>query len=140
MRHLAIGNRNINDGSYKNISEPQIMNYVAEDSECTVIVLDGVLRKLPIDQLAQTIALAYKKLRIGGTLKIVDIDFDLLVYAYGKSKNLASLNQAIFAPSEIRSFLSVDLLKEIIQQYPKLSLQSMNIQNIEFDAEFKRNG
>jgi hypothetical protein len=137
---VYIGNRNINDGSYKNISEPQIMNYVAEDSECTVIVLDGVLRKLPIDQLAQTIALAYKKLRIGGTLKIVDIDFDLLVYAYGKSKNLASLNQAIFAPSEIRSFLSVDLLKEIIQQYPKLSLQSMNIQNIEFDAEFKRNG
>ena len=137
---VYIGNRNINDGSYKNISEPQIMNYVAEDSECMVIVLDGVLRKLPIDQLAQTIALAYKKLRIGGTLKIVDIDFDLLVYAYGKSKNLASLNQAIFAPSEIRSFLSVDLLKEIIQQYPKLSLQSMNIQNIEFDAEFKRNG
>ena len=137
---VYIGNRNINDGSYKNISEPQIMNYVAEDSECTVIVLDGVLRKLPIDQLAQTIALAYKKLRIGGTLKIVDIDFDLLVYAYGKSKNLASLNQAIFAPSEIRSFLSVDLLKEIIQQYPKLSLQSMNSQNIEFDAEFKRNG
>jgi predicted SAM-dependent methyltransferase len=116
------------------------MNYIAEDSECTAIVLDGVLRKLPIDQVAQTIALAYKKLRIGGILKIVDIDFDLLVYVYGKSKNLASLNQAIFAPSEIRSFLSVDLLKEITQQYPRLSLQSMNIQNIEFDAEFKRNG
>jgi|688.fasta_scaffold283769_3 hypothetical protein len=137
---IYIGSRAVDNGSYKNISEPQIMNYIAEDSECTAIVLDGVLRKLPIDQVAQTIALAYKKLRIGGILKIVDIDFDLLVYVYGKSKNLASLNQAIFAPSEIRSFLSVDLLKEITQQYPKLSLQSMNIQNIEFDAEFKRNG
>jgi hypothetical protein len=136
---IYIGSRAVDNGSYKNISEPQIMNYIAEDSECTAIVLDGVLRKLPIDQVAQTIALAYKKLRIGGILKIVDIDFDLLVYVYGKSKNLASLNQAIFAPSEIRSFLSVDLLKEITQQYPKLSLQSMNIQNIEFDAEFKRN-
>jgi hypothetical protein len=137
---IYIGSRAVDNGSYKNISEPQIMNYIAEDSECAAIVLDGVLRKLPIDQVAQTIALAYKKLRIGGILKIVDIDFDLLVYVYGKSKNLASLNQAIFAPSEIRSFLSVDLLKEITQQYPKLSLQSMNIQNIEFDAEFKRNG
>jgi hypothetical protein len=137
---IYIGSRAVDNGSYKNISEPQIMNYIAEDSECTAIVLDGILRKLPIDQAAQTIALAYKKLRIGGILKIVDIDFDLLVYVYGKSKNLASLNQAIFAPSEIRSFLSVDLLKEITQQYPKLSLQSMNIQNIEFDAEFKRNG
>jgi hypothetical protein len=137
---IYIGSRAVDNGSYKNISEPQIMNYIAEDSECTAIVLDGVLRKLPIDQVAQTIALAYKKLRIGGILKIVDIDFDLLVYVYGKSKNLASLNQAIFAPSEIRSFLSVDLLKEITQQYPRLSLQSMNIQNIEFDAEFKRNG
>jgi hypothetical protein len=137
---IYIGSRAVDNGSYKNISEPQIMNYIAEDSECTAIVLDGILRKLPIDQVAQTIALAYKKLRIGGILKIVDIDFDLLVYVYGKSKNLASLNQAIFAPSEIRSFLSVDLLKEITQQYPKLSLQSMNIQNIEFDAEFKRNG
>lgn len=48
---VYIGNRNINDGSYKNISEPQIMNYVAEDSECTVIVLDGVLTSCQTDLL-----------------------------------------------------------------------------------------
>ncbi len=137
---IYIGNRSINDSSYKTINEPQIMNYIAEDSECSVIVLDGALRKLPIDHVFQTIALANKKLRIGGTLKIVDIDFDLLNYVYGKSKNLMDLNRAIFAPSEIRSFLSVDLIKEIFQQYPKLQLHSMNIQNIEFDVEFKRNG
>lgn len=137
---IYIGNRNINDSSYKTINEPQIMNYIAEDSECTVIVLDGVLRKLPIEKVAQTIALANQKLRIGGILKIVDIDFDMLVYVYGKSKNLVDLNNAIFAPSEIRSFLSVDLVKEIIQQHPKLQLQALNIQNIEFDMEFKRNG
>lgn len=137
---IYIGNRSINDSSYKTINEPQIMNYIAEDSECSVIVLDGALRKLPIDYVFQTIALANKKLRIGGTLKIVDIDFDLLNYVYGKSKNLMDLNRAIFAPSEIRSFLSVDLIKEIFQQYPKLQLHSINIQNIEFDVEFKRNG
>lgn len=137
---IYIGNRAINDSSYKTINEPQIMNYIAEDSECTVIVLDGILRKLPFDKVVQTIALANQKLRVGGILKIVDVDFDLLVYVYGKSKNLVDLNNAIFSPSEIRSFLSVDLVKEIIRQYPKLQLQAMNIQNIEFDMEFKRNG
>ena len=137
---IYIGNRDINDNSYKTINEPQIINYIAEDSECNVIVLDGILRKLGIDQVLQTIDLVNKKLRIGGILKIVDIDFDLLVYRYGKSKNLVELNRAIFAPSEIRSFLSIDLIKEIIQQYPKLQLQALNIQNIEFDVEFKRNG
>lgn len=137
---IYVGNRVINDSSYKSVNEPQIINYIADDSECNVIVLDGVLRKLGIDQVLQTIDLANKKLRIGGVLKIVDIDFDLLVYVYGKSKNLADLNRAIFAPSEVRSFLSIDLVKEIIQQYPKLQLQAMNIKNIEFDVEFKRNG
>lgn len=137
---IYIGSRDINDNSYKTINEPQIINYIAEDSECNVIVLDGVLRKLGIDQVLQTIDLVNRKLRIGGILKIVDIDFDLLVYRYGKSKNLVDLNRAIFAPSEIRSFLSIDLIKEIIQQYPKLQLQALNIQNIEFDVEFKRNG
>lgn len=137
---IYIGNRNINDNSYKTVSEPQIINYIADDSECNVIVLDGVLRKLSINEVAQIIALANRKLRIGGILKIVDIDFDLLVYVYGKSGNLVDLNNAIFAPSGIKSFLSVDLLKEIMQQYPKLQLQAMNIQNIEFDMEFKRNG
>lgn len=137
---IYVGSRVIDDSSYKTVNEPQIINYIAEDSECTVIVLDGILRKQTIDQAVQTIALANKKLRIGGILKIVDIDFDLLVYAYGRSKNLVDLNRAIFAPSEVRSFLSVDLIKEIIQQYPKLQLQALNIQNIEFDLEFKRNG
>ena len=45
---VYIGNRKFNDESFKVITEPEILSYIAEDSECTTIVFDNVLNKLKV--------------------------------------------------------------------------------------------
>lgn len=135
---IYIGSRQINDSSYKVITEPQILNYLAEDAECTTIVFDHSLRKLSLEQIGQALLLANKKLRIGGIIKIIDIDFDLINYAYTKENNIVKLNQAVFTQSECRSFLTFEMIKEIMGQLQRFKLLGANIAGIEFDAEFKR--
>lgn len=136
---IYIGNGQINDESYKVIAEPAILNYLADDSECNIIVLHKVLTKNNLNEIISILDLCYKKLRIGGTLKIIDIDFDLLCYAYRKYSNLIELNNAVFEGS-MRSFITRELIIGLIQNYhsdlgkPSLS----RVQNIEFDLEFVR--
>lgn len=134
---IYIGNRKIEDESYQVITEPTVLNYLAEDAECTVIVFDGVLRRYKLPDVQQIIQLAHKKLRIGGMLKIVDVDFDLLLYAYQRNGNLVELNGAIFN-NDIGSFLNIDIVDTILKQFNDLTKNSQRIQNIEFDMEFIR--
>lgn len=137
---VYIGNRNIEDESYRAITEPAVMNYLAEDSECTTIVLDGVLRKYTLNEILNILELCHKKLRIGGLLKIVDIDFDMLIYTYRRNGDIVQLNNAIFQ-TEIKSFLTRELVLDIlIKKFPDLGQSPLGsqLQNIEFDMEFMR--
>lgn len=136
---VYIGNRNIQDDSYRQIPDPEILHHIADDAECNIIILDGVLRRYTLGQVVEILQLCNKKLRLGGIVKIIDIDFDLMIYVYGKLQNVADLNKAIFT-SEIRSFLTFDLLLEIVKQYaPEIAnLSSSRIQNVEFDMELVR--
>jgi hypothetical protein len=136
---IYIGKRQLEDESYKQITEPEMLRFLAEDSECTLIVLDGVLRKYEIDSVTQIIALCRQKLRTNGVLKIIDVDFDLLVYVYNQLNNLMNLNKSVF-PVEMRSFLSLDLVMDLVKNTaPDLAnVQFSRVQNVEFDLELIR--
>jgi hypothetical protein len=135
---VYIGDNQLNDETYKTIKDQGVLKYVADDSECTVIVMDGILRRLNLDSVLITIDDAVKKLRLGGKLKIIDIDFDLLTHVYKKVGNIADLNKAVFSSSEVRSFLTYELVLEILSKYPKLEVSAVNLKNIEFDIEVTR--
>lgn len=136
---VYIGNSEINDESYKQIADPNLLQFVAEDAECTVIILNGILRRYNLSQVQEIIKLCRQKLRLGGILKIIDVDFDLLIYVYGKLGNIVDLNNAVIT-TEIRSFLTFDLVVEIIKSAaPDLAnINFSQIQNVEFDVEFVR--
>lgn len=136
---VYIGNSEINDESYKQIADPNLLQFVAEDAECTVIILNGILRRYNLSQVQEIIKLCRQKLRLGGILKIIDVDFDLLIYVYGKLGNIVDLNNAVMT-TEIRSFLTFDLVVEIIKSAaPDLAnINFSQIQNVEFDVEFVR--
>lgn len=136
---VYVGNRRIEDESYQQIPDPSILQHVADDAECTTIILDGVLRRYNLPQVADVLRLCQKKLRLGGILKIIEVDFDLLVYVYGKLGNIVDLNNA-FMTSEVRSLLTFDLLLEIMKtNAPDVAnVNFSRIQNIEFDVEFVR--
>lgn len=135
---IYIGNKTIEDDSYKSITEPQILNYLSEDSECTVIVLDRVLTKYSLNEIVNVLSLCHKKLRIGGTLKIVDLDFDLLTYIYKKLGDIVQLNNSVFE-NEMGSFITLELVSGIINSnFKDMENSFSKIQNVEFDLEFTR--
>lgn len=135
---IYIGNRQVNDESYKTIKEPQILNYLAEDSECTAIAIDNTLRQYSFQNAVQYIETAVRKLRIGGVLIINDIDFDLLSFTYQNNPDIINLNQMVEAHGGFKIFLTADLVKQIMSRYNTLSLASAGINGIEFTLEYKR--
>lgn len=134
-----IGNQQIQDDSYVQIPDPSLLEHLADDAECTVIILADVLRKYNLDQIRGVLQLCRKKLRLGGILKIVDVDFDLLIYVYGQLNNIVDLN-AVFMQSEVRSLLNLELITEIMKSVaPDTSeVHFSRTSNIQFDVEFMR--
>jgi hypothetical protein len=135
---IYIGDKDISDESYKKITEVQILNFIAEDSECTNIVLDNILRKFQLNELVAAMQLVAKKTRLGGVISIVDIDFDLLCYVYRKNANLIALNQAVMTAGGFKSFLSNSLIVALLKELPGFKLVSAQANNIEFRVEIQR--
>jgi hypothetical protein len=135
---VYVGNRNFNDESFKIITEPEILSYIAEDSECTTIVLDNTLTKLKFNDVISTINMAVSKLRTNGILIINDIDFDLLTYLYTRNPNLQELNALVSGINGFKSFLSSELVKDIMKNFPNLNLGGATLNNLEFKLEYIR--
>lgn len=134
---IYIGPKNIEDDSYQSITDVQVLNYIADDSECTTIILDGVLTKQDLNQAVNVLNLCSSKLRLGGKLQIVDIDFDILIYAYGKNQDIKNLNLRVFQSGPINSLLTLDLVKQMCIQVG-LSIGSISLNNIDFVLECTR--
>jgi hypothetical protein len=135
---VYVGNRTFNDESFKMITEPEILSYIAEDSECTTIVLDNTLTKLKFNDVISTVNMAVNKLRTNGILIINDIDFDLLTYLYTRNPNLQELNNLVSGINGFKSFLSSELIKDMMKNFPNLSLGGATLNNLEFKLEYIR--
>ena len=135
---IYIGNRQLKDDSFKIINDPEMIQYIAEDSECTVIVLDNSLSKLSLDDSVKIIDLCVKKLRIKGKFVINDIDFDLLNYIYSRNPDLKEINGMIQAIGGFKSFLSHELIKNILDKYTNMKLSGIVLNNMEFKLEYSR--
>lgn len=135
---VYIGNRNIQDENFKCITDLDILKYIADDSECTAIVIDGCLKNLKLSELQSGLETAIKKLRINGDLVINDIDFDLLLYAYAKNSDLVELNTMVENIGGFKSLLTYQFILEILKLYPNISLSTIDLNNIEFRLSYKK--
>jgi predicted SAM-dependent methyltransferase len=135
---IYIGNRQLKDESFKIINDPEMIQYIAEDSECTVIILDNSLSKLTLDDSVKIIDLCIKKLRIKGKLVINDIDFDLLNYIYSRNPDLKEINGMIQAIGGFKSFISNELIQGFVDRYNNMRLLGIALNNMEFKLEYSR--
>jgi hypothetical protein len=135
---IYIGNGSIDNAEYKNLTEVEMLKYIADDSECTSIILDGILKTLGISEIPAVLDLVNKKLRNQGELVIADIDFDLLVFAHKKLNNLKELNQMVESVGGFKSFITYNFISEIMKNYRNISLTSADINNLEFKLTFKK--
>lgn len=135
---VYIGNRQLKDESFKTINDAEMLRYIAEDSECTVIILDNTLSKINLDEVSKIINLCIQKLRIKGKFIINDIDFELLHYIYAKNPNIKDLNLMLQSVGGFKSFLSYELIKELLDNYNNIVLSGVSLQNMEFKLEYSR--
>lgn len=135
---IYIGNRSVDDQTYKNLTEVEMLKYIADDSECTSIILDGVLKTLTISEIPSVINLVISKMRSNGHLIISDIDFDLLVFAHKKLNNLQELNKMVENFGGFKSFNTYETIVDLMKTYQNFALQSADINNLEFRLTYKK--
>ena len=110
---VYVGKQNANE-QYKKIEEPQLISFIAEDAECTEIVVDGVLRSMTLEEVKNYLVLIRQKTRIGGTVILKDLDFDMIHYVYDKSNDLEDINKQMFASgTSINSLLKQEYVLSI---------------------------
>lgn len=136
MKKIYIGHKKFQEEGFQAISSIEILDYIVEDAECNLIILDGYLRTVHASQWIAVINQCIKKLRMGGTLKFIDIDFDILCYIYQKENNLNDLQNIFEKP--IFSFLTLEGLKQIMQNFSQTTQGGAIMRGIEFDTEFVR--
>jgi hypothetical protein len=136
---IYIGKADLESQGFKCITEPRILEYLVDDSEATEIVFDNVLRSSHLKDIDSLMDLAVKKLRISGCITIVDIDFELLQFAYEKQGNIVELNNLVIGNNiAIRSFLTNELILDIAKS-KNLIIEFNNTKNIEFLVKLRRN-
>ena len=136
---LYIGNRTINDESFKSIKDLEVVNYIAEDGECEVLILDQSLTKYDINYVETMIGQAKAKVKLGGTLVINDIDFDLLSYYYSKNNNIKDINSLALQAGGFKSFVTMELVKSILSQFSDVTILQTEYNNLEFKIVVQRN-
>ena len=110
---IYIGKGEVNE-QYRKIEEPQLISYIAEDAECTEIVVDGVLRSMNLSEIQQYLVLLRQKTRLNGVLILKDIDFDILHYVYDKNNNIEELNKTMFSSgTPLNSLLKYEIILPI---------------------------
>lgn len=136
---IYIGKADLQEQGFKCITEPGILEYLVDDSEATEIVFDNVLRSNYLKDVDRLLELATKKLRMSGFITIVDIDFELLQFAYEKQGNIVEVNNTIIGNGmAIRSFLTNDLILDMAKS-KNLIVEFNNTKNIEFLVKLRRN-
>lgn len=138
MKIYIGSNPNFEDKGYKCITESKMMEYIVDDAEATEIVFDNTLRSNFLNDIDRILATAQKKLRLGGKITIIDVDFDLLTFLYSKTGNIIDLNNGIIGNRiPIRSFLNYEIISELAKS-KGLVIDFIDSKNVEFIISLKR--
>lgn len=87
------------------------------DAECTNINVDFFLGLVNFNEIGKVLQKIVSKLRLGGEIVIQDIDIELLSYKLGRGIIAVSdFNRELFASSVLLSAVSVDVVRDILQQ------------------------
>lgn len=131
---IYIGNQEIDESVFKKIKNVELISYIADDSECTEIVIDNALRMVSMSDLNNRAALIRSKMRLGSKLVINDIDFDLLCFHQYKNTDIAQANQFLLPCSSV---LNMDLIISLFQSVG-LEVVSKAFNGLNFVLEFRR--
>lgn len=118
-----------------------IMNLDGEvlDCEATDIIVKNLLSEFSDNETEALLVKILSKLRLNGTITIVDKDIDIIYMKYDRGDiDLQTLNAIIFNGVSKKSFLNMETVTEIIKDKIKIEQSSIDSQNGNFILKARR--
>lgn len=120
------------------ITDISLLDIMVDDNECKHIVVDSFLSGFTINEIPVVLDKILKKLRINGTIIITDIDIEIISNALLLSTiDIETFNQIIFSGSNVKSLLTIELVKNLLWAN-EIKVSRSYIENNFFVLEAKR--
>jgi hypothetical protein len=131
-------NENYEAMGYLRVDNINSIDYIAEDSECTSIIIDTFLNKFAIVNVPEVLFKVVSKLRINSEITIIDNDIDLIANNYTRGIiSFMELNEHYFKENFIRSFIRLEDIEDMLSQ-SGLVIKSKQLRNNTFTIIYKR--
>ena len=116
---LIITNSNENANSSSTVVANLLeLNSSCLDAEATEIVVDNFLHSFPLKDVAGVVHKILSKLRIGGSVTFIEVEFELLADSLSKGEILLEdMNDLAIDGKYVRSFISLGFLESILSKY-----------------------
>jgi hypothetical protein len=97
------------DDSYNHVSNIMMLDDMVLDCEATDIIVDNYLSQFSESELPQLLSKILSKMRVNGTITIVDIDVDILSMRYNRGDvTIKDLNDLLFGGTSRKSLLNLE--------------------------------
>lgn len=120
---------------------PNIMSLDASvlDCEATEIIVKDFLCQFTDMELVPLLSKILGKLRMGGTITILDNDIDITYMKYDRGDiDLKTLNAIVFRGQPKKSFLNIDTVKDLIKNNFSIEQSSVDSQDGNFILKARR--
>lgn len=124
---------------YTHVPNIMSLDSVALDCEATDIVVKDYLSQFTDNELMPLLQKILSKLRINGTITILDNDIDITYMKYDRGDiDLKALNSIVFRGQSKKSFLNIETVKDLVKDVFTLEHSSVDAQTGNFIVKARR--
>lgn len=127
------------DSSYSHLSNIMMLDDMVLDCEATDLVVDDYLSQFSEKELPQLLSKILSKIRVDGTITILDIDVDILSMRYSRGDiNIKDLNSLLFNDSSRKCLLNLESVLDAFNDSFKIEHSAINSQLGTFSVKARR--
>jgi len=136
---IYISTKEPEDKNYNHISNVMMLDKVVLDCEATDIIVDDYLSQFSEDELPQLLSKILSKLRLDGTITLVDTDVDILSMRYTRGDiSIKDLNELLFGSVSRKSLLNIESVSAPLSKGFKIEQSSIDSQLGNFFVKARR--
>ena len=136
---IYISTKEPEDKNYTHISNVMMLDKAVLDCEATDIIVDDYLSQFSESELPQLLSKILSKLRLDGTITLVDTDVDILSMRYTRGDiNIKDLNELLFGAVSRKSLLNIESVSSPLSKGFKIEQSSIDSQLGNFFVKARR--
>jgi hypothetical protein len=100
------------------ITDLSLLDMMCDDAEAEDIVVDEYLRRFKYAEIGPVMQKIVSKLRIGGTITVVDRDIELMAYRLSKGDiDVDQFNDLLCSEGPINCFVTMDTIRDLLNSF-----------------------